>query len=299
MNPFLALIIANIIWGAGSPIMKLGLTNIPIYTFIFIRFFFASFIFLPFVFKYKQKLIFKDYIKIFLTALVAITIHMSFYFLGLQKTLSINAPIIASASPVFLFFLSVIFLKEKLIFRVFYGMLISLFGVLVIILSPLVTNKNINVALSIEGNIFLVLATAASLIAVLLHKKILDKVNPYVLGFWTMFFGSLPFIPLVVKELQTWSFSQINFAGGFGLMYGLFFNSAIAYTLYYYGLSKINAQEIGLFSYIDPVIAILIAAPLLGEMPDNFFILGALFIFWGIYLAEKRLHWYPFQKLKK
>jgi drug/metabolite transporter (DMT)-like permease len=114
-----------------------------------------------------------------------------------------------------------------------------------------------------------------------------------------MFFGSLPFLPFVIKELQTWSFSQVNFTGSFGLFYGLFFSSATAYGLYYFGLSKIKAEEIGLFSYIDPVIAIIIAAPLLGEIPDNFFILGALFIFWGIYIAERRIHWHPFHKLKK
>ena len=188
MNPILALIIANMIWGAGSPIFKLALTNVPIFTFIFIRFFFASLIFLPFVFKIKQKISAKDYLNIFLAALIAITIHIPLYFLGLEKTQSINAPIIASASPVFLFFLSILFLKEKLIFRVFYGMLVSFFGVLIIILSPLVTSKTVNIGVSLEGNLYLVAATVTSIIAVLIHKKILDRINPFVFVFWNMFF---------------------------------------------------------------------------------------------------------------
>jgi len=298
MNPFLALIISNIIWGAGSPIFKLALTNVPIFTFIFIRFFLASLFFLPFVIKIKQKISIHDYINLLFAALVAVTIHIPLFFMGLEKTQSINAPIIASASPVFLFFLSVLFLKEKLKFKVLYGMLISFFGVLIIILSPFIINKGINIGLSIEGNLLLVAATIASIIGILINKKILNKINPFIVSFWTMFLGSLPFIPYMINELNTWSFSDINSSGMFGLIYGIIFSSAIAYGLYYYGLSKINAEEIGLFSYIDPVIAILIAAPLLGEIPDNFFIIGSVFIFWGIYIAERRLHWHPFHKLK-
>ena len=40
MNPILALIITNVIWGAASPIFKLALTNIPPFTLAFIRFFY-------------------------------------------------------------------------------------------------------------------------------------------------------------------------------------------------------------------------------------------------------------------
>ena len=47
MNPVIALIIANIIWGAAAPIFKLALTNIPPFTLGFIRFFFAGSILLP------------------------------------------------------------------------------------------------------------------------------------------------------------------------------------------------------------------------------------------------------------
>ncbi|EKE12839.1 MAG: hypothetical protein ACD_13C00135G0001, partial [uncultured bacterium] len=38
----LALIVANIIWGAASPIFKLSLQNIPPFTLAFLRFFLGS-----------------------------------------------------------------------------------------------------------------------------------------------------------------------------------------------------------------------------------------------------------------
>lgn len=41
MSPFVALVIANIIWGGASPIFKYALQNIPPFTLAFIRFFFC------------------------------------------------------------------------------------------------------------------------------------------------------------------------------------------------------------------------------------------------------------------
>ena len=66
MNPVLALIIANVIWGMASPIFKFSLTNIPPFTLAFTRFFFAGLIFLPFARSKWQHLTAKQWFKIIL-----------------------------------------------------------------------------------------------------------------------------------------------------------------------------------------------------------------------------------------
>ena len=103
---------------------------------------------------------------------------------------------------------------------------------------------------------------------------------------------------MMIPELQHWSFSALNINGWMGIIFGVFFSSALAYGLYMYGISKISAQEVGIFSYIDPVIAVILAIPLLGEYPTPIFFVGSLCIFLGIILAEGRLHWHPLHKLK-
>ncbi|MFN4213035.1 MAG: DMT family transporter, partial [Microgenomates group bacterium] len=128
MNPILALIITNIIWGGASPIFKFALQNIPPFTLAFIRFFFAGLLFLPFVFFYYQKLSLKRWLEVFLVSFFGIFVNITFFFLGLQKTESINVPIIASSGPVFLYIFSIIFLKEKPKLKVFSGVMISLLG---------------------------------------------------------------------------------------------------------------------------------------------------------------------------
>jgi drug/metabolite transporter (DMT)-like permease len=77
------------------------------------------------------------------------------------------------------------------------------------------------------------------------------------------------------------------------------FSSLAGYALFAYGLSKIKAQEAGIFTYIDPVAAIVIAVPLLHETITWEFILGSILIFGGIWIAEKRIHYHPLQRIFK
>ena len=300
MNPIIALVIANIIWGAASPIFKFSLENIPPFTLAFIRFFFAAFLFLPFMILRKRTVTRKQLFEICLGAFFGITINISFFFLALPKTNSINAPMIASAQPIFLFILSVIFLKETIHRKVLLGILISFIGVLVIIISPIFLNHGTTILqkeAALEGNIFLVIATIGSVLQTIITKKVMKDVNHFVVSYFSFLFGALTFIPFMIPEFQKWSFSQLNVNGWVGIIFGVFFSSALAYGLFMYGLSKIHAQEVGIFSYIDPVIAVLLAIPLLGEYPTPIFFVGSLCIFIGIVVAEGRLHWHPLHRL--
>jgi len=298
MNPILALIIANVIWGMASPIFKFALTNIPPFTLAFIRFFFAGLIFLPIALNKWQKLTVRQWLEIILVGFFGITINISFFFMGLGKTESINVPVIASSGPVFVYLLSIIFLREKPKLKVLAGMLFALSGVFLIILSPLILDGKKFVFRAIEGNLFILIATFGSVLQTVFGHGVLKKVNALQVSAITFLFGSLTFIPFIPKELAFWDISFLNFAGLTGIIYGVFFSTALAYSLFYYGVSKLKAQEVGIFTYIDPLAAIIVAGPLLNEYPNLFYLIGGVLIFGGIYFAEGRVHWHPFHRLK-
>jgi len=299
MNPILALIIANIIWGAAPPIFKFALENIPPFTLGFLRFFIPALLLLPFIRNFKVRDISpKDWLELILGSFFGITINIAFFFLALQKTQSINAPIIASSGQVFLYILSIIFLKEKAKLKVFAGMMCALIGVVFIILSPvLFEGKSFSLG-EFTGNLFLVISTFGAVLHPLLYKNILKKMDTMVVTCLSFFIGSIAFLPMVVGELQSWNVMMLDFRGIVGILFGAFLSSLAAYSLYNYGLSKISTEEIGLFTYIDPIVTVLIAAPLLHEYPTVHFFLGAILVFGGIFIAEGRIHWHPFHKIR-
>lgn len=291
----LALIIANIIWGGASPIFKYSLQNIPPFTLAFLRFNIASLLLLPFVYSDLMKYMKETKLywrSILWYGLTGVTINITFFFFALQMTESINAPIIGSASPIVTIFLSSYFLGERPTRSKILGALIAMAGVLVIIFEPMLET---GLDSHLLGNFLLIFAVLAAVVQTLIGRPLTQKYPPLLLTFWAFVIGNFTFVPMLLTELPT--MPVLDGKAFLGIAYGAILSSFAAYSLFAWGLSKIEASEVSLFAYIDPVVAIIIAYPLLGEVPNSLFILGSTLVFLGIYVAERRIPYHPIHKL--
>lgn len=289
----LALIIANIIWGATSPIFKWTLENVTLFTLAFFRFFLASIILLPFLSGHNLSIKKRDFLKLFILSFVGIFLHITFFLYGLTLSSSINAPIISSSAPLFLIIASIFFLKEKPNVKRIAGGILGFLGVLIIVLLPLIGNSN-SIDSSIIGNSLFLLATVGIVVHVILLKELTRDYNPLVLLFWSFAIASILFLPLFINEfIQTRSLLNIGFQGIAGIIYGAVLASAFAYYLFHFSMRYLQASEVGLFTYIAPVVAIIVAGPLLNEVPSPTYIIGTILVFVGIYIAEGKIHYHP------
>ncbi len=287
----IALTLTNIIWGAAFPIYKWALENIQPFTFLFLRFFIAALLILPFAIN-KLHIATKDYGKLVVLSLTGVSLTVTFWFLGLKLAPSINGAVIDATTPIFLMLFAVIFLHEKIKFKTAIGTLISLAGVLLIILRPLLEQGSANY---LVGNFFFLLAALSAMAHTLLVKNIVDKYHPLGLTFWSFLIGSIAVLPMALSETYQYGFlTNINYQGVIGLSYGIIFSSGIAYLLFSYGLKYIKANESGIFLYIATLATLVVAVPLLGEQITPTFLFGSLLVFIGIFAAEGK---FPFHKL--
>lgn len=292
----LALIIANIIWGAASPIFKWSLENITPFTLAYWRFAVASLLLFPFCFRHLDfhK---KDAGKLIIMSLSGVFFNITFFFFGLKYAPSVNAPVISSSAPIFLYLFSIFILHEKAKLKILLGTLISFLGVFVIVIQPILSRQSNQLVM---GNILFILATVGAVIQVIICKELLKKYKPVTITFWSFVIGSIAFLPFYLYEIFRYDpLHHLNVNGITGLVFGILLSSLAAYYLYAWGMEKLKAQEVGLFTYIDPLIAGVIAVPLLGEEITPVFLLGTILIFGGIFVAEGRLHWHPLHKLKR
>lgn len=289
----LALIIANIIWGATSPIFKWALEDVTPFTLAFFRFFLASIILLPFLSNHNLFIAKRDWLKLFLLSFIGIFLHITFFLYGLTLSSSINAPIISSSAPLFLIIASIFFLKEKPNVKRIAGGILGFLGVLIIVLLPFIGDSS-GIDNSIIGNSLFILATVGIVVHVILLKELTRDYNPLVLLFWSFAIASILFLPLFINELiQTRSLFNIGFQGIAGITYGAVLASAFAYYLFHFSMKYLQASEVGLFTYIAPVVAIIVAGPLLHEAPSPTYIIGTALVFAGIYIAEGKIHYHP------
>lgn len=292
----LSLIVANLIWGAAPPIFKWSLEDIQPFTLAFLRFSLAAVIIFPFVRK-KLKIHSEDWPILLFLSMIGLTFNIAYYFVGLKLSSSINVPIISSAAPIFIIIGSAIFLHEKPKRKVVQGTLISLIGVLIIVLRP-VFEKGIDN--SLIGNLLFVVSMGLSVFFTLLLKEISHKYNPLTLTFWIFLITSLSLVPLVFFEAsQTSQLVYFDAKSIIGIIFGAVFSSTIAYALLAFAIKYISANEVAIFSYTDPLIAIVIAKPLLGETVTSTFLIGSILVFLGIFVSENRLHYHPIHLLRR
>lgn len=289
----IGLIIAHIIWGAAYPIYKWALHDVPPFTFVFFRFFFAAYFFLPFVYK-NITIKRKDWMNFFWLGMTGITFGISFMFIGLQHTSSINAPIILSGGPIFLLIYA-IFSHQKVKNNDIIGTVVALLGVLVIVLKPIFTEGFDG---SLLGNGLLLLSSLIGVWNFVLFRKLIKEYSLMLVNFWMFVIGTIPLFPLMVYELNTHSLSTIfQPAGLIGIFYGCVLATTVAYMLSSYSVKVLTTTEYGVFGYTDPLATVLVAIPLLGEVVTLPYVIGAGFILVGVYITEHRLHWHPFHLL--
>lgn len=297
---FLAIIIANVIWGAAASIFKIALTNIPPFTLAFWRFFLGAILVLVFqkgniAIEFRAR---REKFAIAGFALSGITFNILFFFWGLRLTHSINAPIIASSAPILTFLLAALFLKERATTKKIAGILLGTLGILTIVFQPLIAR---GLDGSVAGNLFIILATIGAVVQTIIHRRFLIQLNPMKVTFWAFVVGTASFLPLAVFEyIKAPNLYQLlDWRGFMGLAFGAVLSSAVAYSLYAFALTKITATDSSLFTYLDPIVGTAMGAVLLKEPVTGFFLLGSVLIFGGILIAEGHLPHYPIHKLRK
>ncbi len=296
---FIAIIVANIIWGAAAPIFKVSLTNIPPFTLAFWRFFIGAIVLLAFLGKKAAlpKLSHKDWLYLLGYSISGITVNIMFFFWGLQRTYSINAPVIASAGPILTYILAMFYLNEKFNWKRLWGMLIGFIGIIVIVLEPLLKT---GLHASIIGNTFLVIATLGAVVQSIIGKEVFPRLEPFAFTFWSFIIGAASFLPVAFWEYtkNTHLYAAIDIRGYMGIAFGALLSSAAGYSLYAWGLSVISASDAALFTYIDPVVGSSLSFFVLHEPITSYFVLGTLLIFGGIFVTEGRINYHPFHKFR-
>ncbi|HBY61383.1 MAG TPA: EamA family transporter, partial [Solibacterales bacterium] len=99
--------------------------------------------------------------------------------------------------------------------------------------------------------------------------------------------GSLLLAPLTFVSARNFGFAQVSAAGWASLLYMAVFPSVVAYLIYYWALVWIPASRLSAFSYCQPLLATVLAIPLLGEQVTGSLLLGGGLVLAGVWLTER------------
>lgn len=286
--PFLALILANVIWGGNFVVAKVTLQEFPPNSLGLARFALASLLLTPFFIFETKKFNIKseDLPKLVGVGITIITLNIAFFFAGIQKTTAINASLLTMTIPIMSVLLGWIFLKETVYLINLAGILLGLAGALAILGLPQLFTGTFSIT-TFVGNIFIILASISFVVGAVLSRPLLQKYPSLIVTGFAFLIGTLTFIlPATNEYIQNpeW-INHISLLGVLGLIYMTLLSSISAYFLFEWGLAKTSVIKADLFQYVEPIVAAGLAVTLLGERVSTTVIVGTVLIIIGVYLG--------------
>ena len=231
----------------------------------------------------KEKIERKDYFKFFVAAVFGVAINILLFLRGLELTSPIHASAIVTITPVIILVLSALILKEKVTALKIIGIVLALCGALVLTIYGKSTREADNVVL---GNTFIFINAISYSIYIILIKQLTAKYHPFTFIKWLFLFGFfmvLPFGYNQLSDIQWETFTpKIYFAVGFVIVGATF----LTYILNPLALSKLKASTVGVFIYLQPVIAGLFAILMGIDAIDAIKIIAMILIFSGVYIVS-------------
>lgn len=275
------------IWGSTWLFIKLGLADLPPFTFAGIRFVLSSLILGLLItargVRWPRSR--HDWILIAVSGALQFSLNYGLVFWGEQHISSGLAAVLQSTFPVFGFLIAHVYLPyERMTTAKLIGVLLGVFGVVVIFSDQL----TIAGRMALLGSVALVASAFFGSYSNVLVKAYGQKIDPQVLAAGQMICG---FPPLLVLGIATEG-NPLNFhwtpMAVVSLAYLVIVGSVIAFALYYWLVRNMDVTNTMLIALVTPVVAVVLGMIVLEEKLNWRLFAGAACIISGIGLIILR-----------
>lgn len=234
----------------------------------------------------KEKIERKDWPRILICAVCGMVINMLFFFKGLSLSTPINSSVIITVSPVMVLILAAFILKEKITALKIVGIFTALIGALVLVLFSAKSSSNApNIPLG--NSLFIINAFSFGLYLVLV-KPLTQKYSAITLMKWLFLIATLINLPITINEFMAVHWGNLPWDAVWRMVFVVVLTTFATYLLNIYALKKLSASTLGVFMYLQPLIAIIYAIAVGADTINSIKIIAGILVFVGVYLVSKK-----------
>ncbi len=292
---YLFAIIATLIW-SGNYIVARGLKeSIPPVSLAFWRWMVAIIVFLPFALKQlilEWKWVKRNFLFLSIISILGISIFNTLIYIAGQTTTAINLSLISITFPIFIVLIARLFLKEAISINKIIGIIIVVFGVLL-----LVTKGNITEVFLINfviGDFWMLLASLIFAIYSILLRFKPKEMSLLPFQLITFIIGTLYLLPFYIWEYTSSESVVLDKTTIGSILYVGIFASLIAFILWNKAILQVGATKAGLIYYTIPLFSGFFAYVFLKEKITVIHLYSLFLIISGILIAM-----YTSKKIKK
>lgn len=278
---YLMLAVICLVWGSTWVASKIGVENMPGLQLSYIRQFCAGLAFLvyfkvkgqpwPTLAQFKWLLVLSLFMIVFANGISTWSI---------KYIPSGMAALIGTLFPLFVVIIEMVWFKSTRNNKATVaGMVLGLVGLSVVFYQNAFHHRGEHYVFGVVVSLFSTLSWSIG--TILVARKQLH-LNPYYATGWQMFIGSFLIYIMAVATGNNIPLSEVPLNSWLAVLYLIIFGSIVAFSALVYVLKHLPAAIASLYGYINPIIALLIGALLIGEKLTLHIILGSLITLAGV-----------------
>jgi drug/metabolite transporter (DMT)-like permease len=281
----LLLVLVMLVWASASTVTKAALTQVPPLLFALLRFSVASAVLLPIAYagrKRARRLSGREWGRIAAMGFCGVTLFYFSYNLALYYASASLVVILQSAIPAVTAVFAVFLLRESPSGRRVLGIMLSLFGILLVALAAEPGRDASNPLL---GTILMLGAVAGWALYTILAKRLAAAPQLTITAYSTTI-GTALLIPLVLIELKSAPIPVITTQGWLGIVYLGVISTAGGSLLYNRSLTHLDASQTAAFLNLLPIFGVAIAVIFLGETVSALQLVGGGMVLLGVWITS-------------
>ncbi|MDO5446647.1 MAG: DMT family transporter [Prevotellaceae bacterium] len=290
----LALIIANIIWGVMSPLLKdllntgtmSGMTVSAIRMIICTALFWVLSVILPKKVTQDTGIAKKDIKWMAIGGVIFIIGTQTLTNIGAEYTYPVDASMCCSATPIFTLILGAIFYHRKFppMLKIV-GVLLGLAGVLIFIFAT-DENPEMHVTNPFLGDTLCVLSQLFGAIYLVFFIPLVARYSCFTLMKWLYTFATIAILPFTFGDVIAVPWAELSAMSWFELSFIVILGSFVGYLLIAVAQKKVTPTLIAVCNYIQPISTAIFAAIMGLAVITHENVIATILIFVGVWLVN-------------
>lgn len=206
---------------------------------------------------------------------------------GIARATASTAALVMAASPAFIGIVGRLLGTERPSRHAWAGIALQLAGMSGVVFGSAAATHAPGQAAGVLGPALVLLAALAWACYAVLLKPLAARVDPMHLSAWTLLGGVATFVPLATPAVLRLDVGAVPAAGWGAVLYSALLAMVVAYLFYYRGVRTVGPVRTAMFSNLQPLVALAVAAATLGERPGPWQLGGAACIAAGLLVARR------------
>ncbi|MEW6404122.1 MAG: DMT family transporter [Chloroflexota bacterium] len=286
--PMLEAIFAVIVWGASFIATKVALEDVSPITIVWLRFAMGVVILGLAVALRKQFALpaKNEWAYFALLGFLGITFHQWLQSNALQTSEASTTAWIVATTPVFMALLGWLVLREGLSAIKTGGILLAALGVLLVVTDGDLLSITRG-SFGAPGDVLILISSVNWTVFSVISRRGLQSHPAARMMFFVMTLGWLFTSILFISGTSMNEIPHLTLNGWLAIGFLGIFCSGLAYIAWYDALQVLSTAQTGVFLYIEPLVAVVVAAVILNERITLASLLGGGIILFGVWLVNR------------